>query len=160
MHPCELQVPCPTCFFLTSTDPHFHLRSASSFLRLCIRTVAHTQLQRLTDWLSSILLLQCQTMGVEDSIGLINSLQEKEEHKELCIRLAQTFLVQNWIRTDSNSDVNKVRISHLYEGERPSCWSAWKKVRVWMICVRLWGCLSMYAYLYLALTKRILHACV
>ena len=41
-------------------------------------------------------------MGLVDSIRLINSLHGKEEHKELCTMLAQTFLVQNWIKPTDN----------------------------------------------------------
>ncbi|XP_076469471.1 uncharacterized protein LOC143299863 [Babylonia areolata] len=45
---------------------------------------------------------ECQTMGIEDSVRLINSLLGREEHKELCTMLAQTFLVQHWIKPSDN----------------------------------------------------------
>ena len=50
---------------------------------------------------------QCQTMSMVDSVELVNSLQGREEHRELSIMLAQTFLIQNWIKPSDN-DAKKV----------------------------------------------------
>ena len=45
--------PMHMCFFLTSTDPHFHWWSASFFLRPYIRTLADTIAAK-TDWLVTV----------------------------------------------------------------------------------------------------------
>jgi hypothetical protein len=47
-------------------------------------------------------------MDVADSVRLINGLLEKDQQKELCVMLAQTFLVQHWIKLSDNDNAQKV----------------------------------------------------
>lgn len=64
---------------------------------------------------------ECQHIGVEDSVKLINSLQDNEDAKELCTILAQTFLVQNWIKPssdDSKKELLRIWLQHQYRADQ------------------------------------------
>ncbi|XP_070193168.1 pneumococcal serine-rich repeat protein-like [Littorina saxatilis] len=85
---------------------------------LGVRKTQFFLLNRLT--YSEKLQEECQSMGPEDSIQLIKSMQGGEENKELCTLLAQTFLVQNWIKpadNDSKKELLRLWIKLQYQAD-------------------------------------------
>ncbi|KAH9510179.1 hypothetical protein Btru_043656 [Bulinus truncatus] len=49
---------------------------------------------------------ECQKLSIHDALRIIKQLQTSEPHRQLCTVLAQTFMVQNWIRP-SDMEANK-----------------------------------------------------
>ncbi|CAL1541781.1 unnamed protein product, partial [Lymnaea stagnalis] len=49
---------------------------------------------------------ECQKLSIQDALRIIKQLQTSQPHRQLCTVLAQTFMVQNWIRP-SDMEANK-----------------------------------------------------
>ncbi|XP_055883589.1 uncharacterized protein LOC106054163 [Biomphalaria glabrata] len=54
---------------------------------------------------------ECQKLNINDALRIIKQLQTSEPHRQLCTVLAQTFMVQNWIRpTDMEANKELLRL--------------------------------------------------
>ncbi|KAL5013556.1 hypothetical protein ScPMuIL_007826 [Solemya velum] len=78
----------------------------------------HTQL-KLLHKLKKFRKLQdvCEQLPCSTGIQIIQSLEQSEDNKDLCVRLAQIFLIQDWLRRDHYSctnDLLKLWIRHQY----------------------------------------------
>ncbi|XP_041347807.1 uncharacterized protein LOC121367599 [Gigantopelta aegis] len=64
---------------------------------------------------------ECQKIPCHDGVRLISRMRQMEKYKSLCTRLAQIFLVQDWIRQSEHcctKDLLKLWIRHQYLADR------------------------------------------
>ncbi|CAG5136261.1 unnamed protein product, partial [Candidula unifasciata] len=58
---------------------------------------------------------ECQKLNIQDAVRIIKQLQTSETHRQICTVLAQTFMVQNWIRPsdmEANKELLRLWIRH------------------------------------------------
>ncbi|XP_052090243.1 uncharacterized protein LOC127726912 [Mytilus californianus] len=64
---------------------------------------------------------ECEQIVCHTGIKIINRLEQKESNQQLCVRLVQIFLVQDWINPDRNcctKELLKLWIRHQYMADR------------------------------------------
>ncbi|VDI17314.1 Hypothetical predicted protein [Mytilus galloprovincialis] len=64
---------------------------------------------------------ECEQIICHTGIKIINRLEQKESNQQLCVRLVQIFLVQDWINPDRNcctKELLKLWIRHQYMADR------------------------------------------